>query len=127
VLAAIVCAFLLGQSMLVSAQPGPFGCVGNHDPGGRPLACHRSEAAQIRRAVGRFCRAARGTQRSHCRQIRPLLGSCRCPIDLHAGDEPPYAWLGLDHRHDYMWLVELKGRPGKWSIIRIAFDDLERP
>jgi hypothetical protein len=125
--ALVSCCFLLPGTRSVSAEPSlAVGCAGNHDPGGRPLAWRGSEAARIRRAIRRFCRAARRTQRSHCRQLRPVLRSSRCPLDLHTG-EPAYAWIGLDHRNDFMWFVELRGRRGRWSILRIAFDDLERP
>ncbi len=123
----VVCSFVLTTNVLASAEPSlGVGCAGNHDPGGRPLAWRGSEAAQIRRAIRRYCRTARGTQRSRCREIRPVLRDSRCPLDLHS-EEPAYAWIGFDPRNDYMWLVELRGRPGRWSLVRIAFDDLERP
>jgi hypothetical protein len=125
--ALVSCSFVLPETTSVSAEPSlAVGCAGNHDPGGRPLAWRGSEAAQIRRAIRRFCRVARGIQRSHCRQLRLVVRSSRCPLDLHS-DESAYAWIGLDHRNDYMWLVELRGRRWRWSISSIAFDDLERP
>jgi hypothetical protein len=118
---------LVGERQGATAERGGVSCVGNHDPGGRRLSCRSAEAAQIRRAIARYCRGAWWTQKSHCRAIRPLVRPCPCAIDLHAAESPPYAWLGLDHRQDYMWLVVLEGRPGRWRVVGIEYDDLERP
>ncbi len=118
---------LVGEPAGQTAGPGGVSCVGNHDPGGRRLSCRSAEAAQIRRAIASYCRSGWWRQKSQCRAIQPLVRPCPCAMDLHAGESPAYAWLGLDHSRDYMWLVELEGRPGRWSVVRIAYDDLERP
>ncbi|ATB37882.1 hypothetical protein CYFUS_003307 [Cystobacter fuscus] len=64
------------------------------------------------------------------RYVVPILKHGRCAFEFYAADASTPASIALGRHSDaeeLSWYAELERVRGRWKVLRLVFDDLERP
>ncbi|WP_224372885.1 hypothetical protein [Hyalangium versicolor] len=113
------------------ADEPPYFCEsGDRGRDARDIAWNSDEWRTIQGAVLRYCARATGDEKGHCQHVVPLLKNAHCGFEFNpATDRFPanVAMGGASDNEAIVWYAQLERAGGKWKVLKIFFDDLERP
>jgi hypothetical protein len=94
------------------------------------LPADGARARRIHSAVLSFCEVATGRPRRYCTWVVPLVRESGCALEFYAATRawPARAALGRHaERPEWAWHVSLRRTADGWRVLRLYYDDLERP
>lgn len=124
-------AVLAAVSFAAPARAQRFDC-GSGDTGfeAAHFPADGARARRIHTAVLSFCETATGRPRRYCTWVVPLVRESGCALEFYAAtrERPARAALGRHAaRSEWAWHVSLRRTADGWRVLRLYYDDLERP
>lgn len=123
---AIACPLSLARA----AEPTYVCGSGDRGERARDIAWNTDEWRTLQSAVLRYCASATGDQKRHCQYVVPLVKNGHCAFEFYEAEAGFPTSIALGRHSDaeeLSWYAQLERVRGRWKVLKLVFDDLERP